>query len=364
MIGTKKLLIIILIILTLALTGCFDFLQKTADKTTYAAHPIKAKYTISYGYDIVCEGIGEFNILYDCDIPEVLNGQLVSISEHNPDYSNVTLVNNPMKRWNITDSNTNSYQLGITAEVTAESFIISDLTGKGALTISEIKNQHFAIYSKYTNAQSNDTLTFIDPDNPLVKSVAQNILSKANSNNSFILAKNLFIWLKENTDYEKHFGDESVQPVSKTCQLLTGDCDDLSFLYISLCRAIGIPARFIRGFTVEEKNRVVEIVPHAWAEVFVGGGIGNNGWIPVECACSSDEIDIQINQNFGIEDVKHLRLFVDDGSNESLKVSFSDIKVRYDTNIVVSITAVTKILSYEILESKELVVENNYRTYQ
>jgi len=355
-------IVFILILLVLALTGCLDFLQNTEEKTTYEAHPIKARYTISYGYDIVCNGIGEFNILYDCDIPEVLIGS-VSISEHNPNYSNVTPVNNPMKRWNITGSNTAIYHLGITAEVTAESFIVSDLSGKNALTIQDIKNQQNYIYNKYTNAQSNDTLTFIDPDNDLIKSVAQIILSKANSNNSFILAKNLFIWLKENTDYEKHVGDENAQPASKTCQLTTGDCDDLSFLYISLCRAIGLPARFIRGFIVEETDGMINAVPHAWVEVYVGGGIGNNGWLPVECACSSDDMEIQINQNFGIEDVKHLRLFIDDGSNESLKVSLSDIKVRYDTNVDVTITSVTRVLSYKVLEKKELIVENDYRRY-
>jgi len=357
-------IVFILILLGLALTGCFELFQKTEDKTTYTSHPIKVRYTISYGYDIECDGTGKFNILYDCDIPEVLNGPPVSISELNPNFSNITLVNNPMKRWDINGSGTNSYQLGITAEVTAESFIVSDLTGADALTISEIKNQHYPIYSKYTNAQSNDTITFIDPNNVAIKTIAQNELDESHTNNSFIVAKNLFIWLKEETTYLKHIGNEHVQPANKTCEIETGDCDDLSFLYISLCRSVGIPARFIRGFTVEKNsNGVVEIVSHAWAEVFVGGGIGNNGWIPVECACSSDDIEIQINQNFGLESVSHLRLYVDDGSNESMKISLSDIKFGYSNNVI-SYTAVKKILSYEILESKELVVENNYRKYQ
>ena len=140
------------------------------------------------------------------------------------------------------------------------------------------------------------------------------------------MAKNLFIWLKENTTYQKHNGKETVQPAGTTCNIKTGDCDDLSFLYIALCRAVDIPARFIRGFIVEaDDNGYVTTVPHAWAEVFVGGGIGNNGWIPVECACSSDEMEVQINQNFGLESVGHLRLFIDDGTNESLITSLSDI---------------------------------------
>jgi len=363
----KKRIIVVSLTFLLIVTvtsGCFDIFKTPEEGTKYQSHPTKVRYVISYGYIINCSGIGKYNITYDCDIPEVLIGQ-VTITEHDDNYEDVILVNNPMKSWSISSRDDNNYNLGITATVLAESFIVTDLNGADALSVQEIKEQHMDVYLQYCKAQSNETITFIDPENEDIKSAAQSVLSETNDVNSFILAKNLFIWLKENNYYKTHDENINVQPANITKELGHGDCDDLSFLYISLCRSIGIPARFIRGFIAEEDdNGFVDAVPHAWVEVFVGGNIGNNGWIPVECACSSDNIDTQVYQNFGLESVGHLRLFEDDGSDESLIISLSDIKVKYDTGIIIDLKPVAEVNSYRVLESKELLIDNNNRRYR
>lgn len=343
-------------------SGCFDF--EDDEKYVSQSHAVKVQYTLSYGYNVTCIGSGEYNIDYDCDAPEVLLGQ-VYYEELNQEFKDITLVGNPMKRWNISSSGNNYYQLGITVDVVDESFLVGDISGEGALLIHEIEEQYPDIHNSYCNSQSNETIVFIDADNPDIKSTAQNIFIQANSNNSLIIAKNLFTWLKENTYYKQHIGEELVQPASLTKQLGSGDCDDLSFLYISLCRSIDIPARFIRGFIVEDKDGVVKAVPHCWAEVFVGGNLGNNGWIPVECASNSTDMQTQLNQNFGVENAGYLRLFIDDGSNYSLIVSLSGINVLYEKNKVnVEMTAIKEIGSYSVLESKRLVVNDDYRYYE
>ena len=361
----KKLVSIVLILVLLVLTtsGCLDLISKKDTGKTYVSHPVKIQYSLSYGYNVTCAGTGEFTINYDCDIPETLIGQ-VTYDELNPDFKDITIAGNPMKRWNITSTGNNNYQLGINADVIAQSFLVSDISGEGALNLQEIKEQHPSIQNDFCSSQSNETTTFIDPSNQEISSTAQNIFTQTSSNNSLILAKNLFIWLKENTYYKRH-GEELVQPAILTKQLGSGDCDDLSFLYISLCRSIDIPARFIRGFLIEETNGLVYAVPHCWTEVFVGGNLGNNGWIPVECAGNSSDIETELNQNFGVENAGHLRLFIDDGSDESLIGSLSGINFLYEINkISISRTEISEISSYAILESKKLVVENDHRRYQ
>jgi hypothetical protein len=126
-----------------------------------------------------------------------------------------------------------------------------------------------------------------------------------------------------------------------------------------LCRSLGIPARFIRGYLVEETDGTVSAVAHAWAEVFAGGNIDDKRWIPVECAGSSEDMVVQVNQNFGVESVGHLRLFEDDGSNESMDAYISGPKVRYDEGMNVDTTAFAEIYNYSVLESKELTVDKN-----
>jgi len=353
---------LILVLFILMLSGCLDFF--TIDgSTTYETHATSISYTISYGYKINCTGSGEYRISYNCDLPELLNGQIINIIVHNNDYHDELLATwNYVKSWNITSNFNKEYDLGITATVQSQSFIVSDLNGKNALTIHEIENQYPDFKSQYTRAQSNDSTIFIDPNDPNILKTAFQVLYRTGTNNSFLVAKELFKWLKENTTYKTHFYNDNVQTASYTFQCKTGDCDDLTFLYISLCRSLKIPARFIRGLLVEENNAI----PHAWAEVFVGGQLGDDGWIPVECAGIAASVESEIHQNFGIEDVEHLRVFKDDGSNESLNISLSGINYRiYSLNREISAHSYSNIYNYTIIRTQKLFIDgNNKREYK
>ena len=358
---------IVLVCFIVLSTGCVDFLP---NGVTYNSHPTKISYKISYGYYVECKGDGDFEINYDCDIPETLSG-IVSYSIINETYNHniLDLVGNEMIRWNISDSGYKKYTLGVEAEVQAQSFIIQDLNGDDALTIDEIENNFPEIFNQYCNAQFNDGIVYVEPNNPDIKSIAEDVLLESESNNAFIVAKELFIWLKENTVYEDHKTDQDVQTASKTFEDKAGDCDDLSVLYISLCRSIKIPARFIRGIlTVYDKSdSSVSSIPHAWTEVFVGGNIGDNGWIPVECAgttTSVNKIQVEVNQNFGVESAGHLRLFKGTGTNESLKVSSSGPSASYYDNVI-TMDAFLQVEDYIPIQENSLHInDDGYRTYK
>lgn len=350
----------ILVLVTLTISGCLDFFTSDDGSTTYQSHPTKISYTISYGYKINCSGTGDYTISYDCDIPGVLKGDILSITIQGDNYVEKTLATyNTVKSWNISGSGSNNYDLGITASVESESYVVADLNGANALTIQEIIDQHPALVAQYCQAQSNETTVFIDPDNPNIIAIASEILSNAGTNNAFLVAKELFIWLKQQTTYQIHRENNNAQPAEFTLQCKTGDCDDLSFLYMSLCRSIDIPARFIRGFLVEENS----VVPHAWAEVFVGGGIGNNGWIPVECAGNASKAETEVFQNFGVESAEHLRSFKDDGSNESLITSMSDFSRKYSLGMEIETQPYKEVTNYAVLRSNELVIDKNGNRY-
>ena len=362
----KRLIPIITIVLLLVpiFSGCIDSFFDLS--TTYGAHPTKISYTISYGYRVTCTGTGKYEITYDCDIPEVLQGVVSYHTLYSKDFEIINIVNNNLLRWNISGNEETTYELGITASVVVESFLISDLSGSDALSVQEINSFYPDVSNKYLQVQSNGSALLIDPTNLNIKIIAQDVVDEAEADNSFLLAKELFIWLKENTGYRIHNDRGSVQPAAVTFQKKTGDCDDLSFLYISLCRAVGIPARFIRGYLLsEDEPGDVLVTPHAWTEVFVGGSMGSNGWIPVECACDCDDTKININQNFGIENAFHLRLFIDDGSNESMNVSLSGIKYSYGVQRNVELRSFAEVEDYVEIESKKLVVtKDSQRSYQ
>jgi hypothetical protein len=345
----------VLILSLLVTAGCME-ITKDVNTVTYESHPTSLLYTISYGYWVNCSGSGDYEIRYDCDEPEVLSGAVLSTNVHDSSYVIKTLATfNRIYSWFIESDINRNYNLGLTAEVSSNSFMVSDLNGKEALDIEDIEIENPDIVDQYTNPQSNDTIVFIDPNNQDIKDIANDVIEKTQSDNSFIIAKELFKWLKQNIHYKIHTRSNYVQPCSETIDSETGDCDDLSFLYISLCRSAGVPARFIRGFLVEQ----YEAIAHAWVEVFVGEKVGKNGWVPVECAGTSNNIKTEVNQNFGIESAGHLRLFMDDGSNESLKISLSGISFVTYGNRLIDPKDFADVYSYSIAKSNKLVVDNN-----
>ncbi|MBU6229624.1 MAG: transglutaminase family protein [Cyanobacteria bacterium REEB459] len=53
----------------------------------------------------------------------------------------------------------------------------------------------------------------------------------------------------------------------------SGSCRDFAVLFIAVCRAVGLAARFVSGYE-EGDSRIAERDLHAWAEVYIPGG----GW--------------------------------------------------------------------------------------
>jgi len=358
----KFILIFIFIIFMLILSGCLDFFKISNNIVIYKEHPTAASYTITYGYKINCTGQGKYSISYDLDLPEVLNGGILSTKIHENNYKIVELATyNNVIRWDFNSTNNAEYELLVTAYVKAESFIVSDLIGSNALTIKQINSHYQDIVNQFCNSQSNETTTFIDPFDPDILNTTLEIYTNAETDNSFLITKELFKWLKQNTRYKAHEQDDNeVQPAHTTFIRKTGDCDDLSFLYISMCRSLKIPSRFIKGFLVNENN----IIQHVWVEVFVGGDIGNNGWIPVECAGVSNDIEAEINQNFGVENIEHLRLFLDDGSNDSLNISFSGITYKiFSDKRNIDIKFYSNVTNYLVKKTQQLIVDGNKNRY-
>lgn len=352
-------LILLFVAFSVTLSGCLDFLNLYDDTVIYESHPVKLSYDMEYGYLVDIKGIGDYKINYDCDKPELILGSLSYDILYKNNYQEIILADNEIIQWQINRNDNAYYKLGIETSVNSQSFLVSDLTGSDALTIQGINILHPNLVDQYCNRQIVNNSAYIDPDDPTIKILAQHLFEKANTDNSFIIAKEIFSWLKQNTSYTFHNENNDVQPAFTTYQCKTGDCDDLSYLFISICRSLEIPARYVRGILIDEHSAV----SHAWAEVFVGGSYDGSGWIPVECAGSTNKIKTEINQNFGVESAGHLRLFTDDGSNESMNFSLSGPSVKYGGGMNVELTAFINVENYEIIESAELEIINNFRSY-
>jgi len=356
----KNIVLLFVLIIIMLFSGCTDLFQDlSSNEITYENHPTKISYHVTYGYQVILNGIGTSTVTYREDFPDPQRSSITNRTTLNKLDAEIRFIGeNEMIFWNETLQGDQDIFLGISTNVVSESTIISDLSGKNALLISEIMLNHPSLITRYCQNQGNNTKIFINPTNQQIQQIATIVKENGNTTNSLLLAKDLFIWLKTNTAYQYHVVDQHIQPCNETFTKKTGDCDDLSFLYISLCRAVSIPARFIRGFLITNQEHMLSIIPHVWVEIFVGNNMGNKGWIPVECA-GTGNIDAEVHQNFGLEDAHHLRLYVDDGSNESMDRYTNHISIKYGKELIIDIEHRSKITDYEVLESKKLCITDN-----
>jgi Transglutaminase-like superfamily len=94
-------------------------------------------------------------------------------------------------------------------------------------------------------------------------------------------AKKLFDYVNLNLQYTQQSGDS--HSALQTLRRGWGTCEDYSLLYMALCRAVGIPARYVSGYRFspsEIGHREVELdaFAHAWVEINLPG----TGWITVD----------------------------------------------------------------------------------
>lgn len=66
----------------------------------------------------------------------------------------------------------------------------------------------------------------------------------------------------------------------------SGVCQDFAHIFVSVARALGVPARYVGGYYLRS-DTIDQDAGHAWAEAYVGG-LGWVGFDPANGACVTD----------------------------------------------------------------------------
>ena len=85
-----------------------------------------------------------------------------------------------------------------------------------------------------------------------------------------------------------------------------GDCDEQSMLFISLLRAVGIPARIEMGMLYDQT--LDQWGGHAWAQVYIPSQSSGGAWYNVDV----------VNSEFLIRDCNRMSTWIDDGNGRHL----------------------------------------------
>ncbi len=93
--------------------------------------------------------------------------------------------------------------------------------------------------------------------------------------NPYWIGRKIYDYCIENIEYELA-GGWNIAPT--VLGRGNGSCSEYSFVYIAMCRAAGLPARYVGSVVIRGDNASWDDVFHRWVEIYLPG----YGWIPVD----------------------------------------------------------------------------------
>ena len=129
---------------------------------------------------------------------------------------------------------------------------------------------------------------------PDIKALASKLAK--DEDDLFVVVFKLADWVNTNVDYNlSTVTKDASLPSSWVLENRRGVCDEMSNLFISMVRSLGIPARSVSGVAYTDSELFAEPWgPHGWAEVY----FPDYGWVP---------FDPTYNQ-LGFVDASHIKL--------------------------------------------------------
>jgi hypothetical protein len=128
-----------------------------------------------------------------------------------------------------------------------------------------------AVLSEYTKS---DSLAFITPE---IMELANELTR--NVSDPFLKARNVYRWVLLHLKHKFPITQRGTKylfdnPLDSKQSIYSGDSAEYSWVFVALCRAVGIPARSVTGFLTKPGWEV----PHTWAEFF----LPEWGWLPAD----------------------------------------------------------------------------------
>ncbi|HLD12719.1 MAG TPA: transglutaminase-like domain-containing protein [Candidatus Nanoarchaeia archaeon] len=137
----------------------------------------------------------------------------------------------------------------------------------------------------YTHATEKIDIT------PAITQQAQTFLT---TDDTYLIVHNIANWVKNNINYSLDtLTAQATYPSSWVYENKRGVCDEITNLFISMVRSIGIPARFVTGLVKTNET----YSGHGWAEVYYP----DQGWVPYDVTFG----------NYGWIDSKHIIIHED-----------------------------------------------------
>ncbi|KPL02751.1 MAG: hypothetical protein AMJ90_04915 [candidate division Zixibacteria bacterium SM23_73_2] len=151
-------------------------------------------------------------------------------------------------------------------------------------------------------------------DDPFIKNSAEKVVG--DEQNPYWIARKLYNFVLANMHYELAGGWNIAPAVLKRG---SGSCSEYSFVYIALCRASGIPARYAGSVAIRGDDASQDDVFHRWCEIY----LPNYGWIPVDPSGGDYDTPWHQARAFGHLANRYLITTVGGGGSEYLEWGYN-----------------------------------------
>lgn len=115
--------------------------------------------------------------------------------------------------------------------------------------------------------------TKFDLNNPVIQNAMKEAIG--DETNLYWQARKIYNWILDTLYYELA-GGWNVAPA--IIERGNGSCSEYSFVFIAMCRAAGIPARYTGSLAIRGDRASEDEVFHRWCEIY----LPPYGWIPVD----------------------------------------------------------------------------------
>ncbi len=154
-------------------------------------------------------------------------------------------------------------------------------------------------YQKYTSEQI-PHICFTDNVKQLADSITRD------DDNPVSTVRKIYFWFKENIPWAGALEYSTIPNIPEyVIKNRRGDCGMQTFLFISMLRSKGIPARWQSGWMMPPGYQNL----HDWSEVYFEG----TGWVPVDVSYDLQNSDDPILKEFYLSGIDSYRLIVNEG---------------------------------------------------
>lgn len=146
-------------------------------------------------------------------------------------------------------------------------------------------------------------------DDPIIQNAVKEALN--GEENPYWIMRKIYRYLHEKLYYELA-GGWNVAPA--ILERGNGSCSEYSFVFISMCRAAGLPTKYVGSVAIRGDDASTDDVFHRWCECYLPG----YGWVPVDPSGGDQDTPAGVAEYFGHVANRYLITTEGGGSSEYL----------------------------------------------